>query len=106
MVCHCSRCRRAHGHVGAYTACARDHLVLVDDHGLSWYESDGRSRGFCSRCGSSLFWSVPERDTISIAAGTLDPPTGLRTSTHIYTADRGDYYELEADGAAHHDAEL
>ena len=32
-----------------------------------------------------------------IAAGTLDPPTGLRTVAHTYVADAGDYYTI-ADG--------
>lgn len=54
-------------------------------------------RGFCAECGSSLFWDAPDRDTISIAAGTLDGPTGLRTTQQIYTADAGDYYELDPD---------
>jgi hypothetical protein len=30
-------------------------------------------------------------------AGTLDSPTGLRAEKHIFTADKGDYYEI-ADG--------
>ena len=44
----------------------------------------------------SLFWDAPDRDTISIAAGTLDQPTGLKTIRQIYTADAADYYEVDA----------
>ena len=33
--CHCSKCRRFHGHVGAYAATRREHLVLVEDTGLA-----------------------------------------------------------------------
>jgi hypothetical protein len=98
VVCHCSRCLRTHGHAAAYSACARSQLVLVRDDGLRWYEAGGRSRGFCGECGASLFWSAEGRDTISIAAGTLDQPTGLKTVAHIYTRDHADYYEIE--GAA------
>ena len=65
---------------------------------LRWYRADGRERGFCATCGASLFWRADGRPTISIAAGTLDAPTGLRTVAHIYTRDQGDYYEI--DGAA------
>jgi hypothetical protein len=58
-------------------------------------ESDANARrGFCGECGSTLFWDAPGRHTISIAAGTLDPPTGLATVEHIYTAGASDYYEL------------
>ena len=59
--------------------------------------ADDRERGFCRRCGASLFWRRSGADRISIAAGTLDGPTGLRTAAHIFVADRGDYYEITDD---------
>jgi hypothetical protein len=100
LLCHCSECRRWHGHVCAATAVQREHLRLVLDRGLRWIDSPGSAaharRGFCGQCGSSLFWDAAERDTISIAAGTLDEPTGLRTVGQIYVADAGDYYEVDA----------
>lgn len=101
VVCHCSRCRRTHGHVAAYAACLRSGLVVAGGSAgaLRWYESGGRARGFCSRCGASLFWSADERATVSIAAGTIDEPTGLATVAQIFTADHGDYYELTGEGA-------
>jgi len=60
-------------------------------------------RGFCGECGSSLFWDAPGRPTVSIAAGTLDGPTGLRVAAHWYVSQAGDYYELAADGLPHHE---
>ena len=99
VVCHCSRCRRTHGHVGAYAACAASDLVLTEADSLKWYEADDRGRGFCARCGASLFWRPAGRDSVSIAAGTLDEPTGLRTVAQIFTSDRGDYYEPPREGA-------
>jgi hypothetical protein len=101
VVCHCERCRRTHGHTGAYTACANEDLVLIAAGGLCWYEADGRARGFCGGCGASLFWHRDGEDTTSIAAGTLDPPTGLHTIAHIHVADRGDYYVIEGDAERH-----
>jgi NAD(P)-dependent dehydrogenase (short-subunit alcohol dehydrogenase family) len=92
LVCHCSRCLHTHGHAAAYSACARDDLMLVEAGTLRWYEADDRGRGFCDRCGASLFWRATGRDTISIAAGTLDQPTGLRIIGHIHTDDHADYY--------------
>ena len=92
--CHCSRCRRTHGHVGAYTEVAAADLALVADEGLRWYQDAGRERGFCARCGASLFWRRERAGRISIAAGTLDAPTGLRTVAHIFVGSKGDYYEI------------
>lgn len=91
IICHCSRCRRTHGHVGAYTSVPEPSLTLVADGTLRWYVADERERGFCGRCGASLFWRVTGADRVSIAAGTLDQPTGLRTIRHIYTEDAADY---------------
>jgi hypothetical protein len=99
VVCHCSLCRRAHGHFAAYSACAAGALQLVEERGLRWYVREGRERGFCVECGSSLFWRHSGADEISIAAGTLDPPTNLSTVAQIFVADQGDYYELPSEGA-------
>ena len=101
LICHCAECRRWHGHVSASTAAHRGDLVLTEDRGLRWIQSpqsDARARrGFCAECGSSLFWDAPARDTISIAAGTLDEPTGLRVERHIFVADAADWEALPHD---------
>jgi hypothetical protein len=92
--------------VSATSAVARDDLVLVEERGLRWVQSprsDARARrGFCSECGSSLFWDAPGNETISIAAGTLDAPTGLKVASHWFVSQAGDYYELPDDGLPHH----
>lgn len=98
-LCHCSECRRWHGHVCAMTAAHAEDVSFVADRGLRWIDSPNSAaharRGFCAECGSSLFWDAPDRETISIAAGTIDEPTGLKTTRQIYTADAGDYYEID-----------
>lgn len=94
--CHCSQCRRTHGHLGAYTNARRSDLAMTEASGLKWYRSSAAvRRGFCQACGASLFWDSSDRDTISIAAGSLDEPTGLKTIRHIFVAGKGDYYEIE-----------
>jgi hypothetical protein len=105
VACHCGRCRRTHGHVGAYTEAATRDLAVTEDRGLGWYVADGRERGFCRECGASLFWRRSGGEATSIAAGTLDGPTGLRTVAHIFVADRGDYYDL-ADDLPRHEGSL
>jgi hypothetical protein len=106
FVCHCVECRRWHGHASASTAALKTDLVLLSERGLRWVDSPASDaharRGFCSECGSSLFWDPPRRETISIAAGTLDGPTELRVVSHWYVSQAGDYYELPDDGAPRH----
>ncbi len=96
--CHCGQCRKVHGNFAAYTSAARADLVLTEDRGLKWYaSSDFARRGFCGDCGASLFWERVGEARISIAAGGIDAPSGLETIRHIFTAHKGDYYEI-ADG--------
>ena len=99
--CHCHECSRWNGSVGAYAATPRGDLIVTGE-ALRWIASPASDRGarraFCSECGSSLFWDPEDGDLISIAAGTLDQPTGLRTIGHWYTHQAGDYYELPDDG--------
>lgn len=94
--CHCHRCRRFTGHYLAATAADRDHIDVLDpDRLLTWYHPVAEAGyAFCSRCGSSLFWqstTTPQR--ISICAGTLDPPTGLRTVAAWWVGEASDYHE-------------
>jgi hypothetical protein len=72
---------------------------FIEDQGLEWYvSSDLAKRGFCKRCGSSLFYRMNDEEGIGISAGCLDLPTGLQIGKHIFVKDKGDYYEI-ADGA-------
>jgi len=107
LICHCEECRRWHGHISAFTAARRGDLVVDDELAVRWIDSrasdaDAR-RGFCGTCGSSLFWEAPGRETISIAAGTLDGSVALRVTGHIFVSQRAGYDELPDDGLPRHD---
>lgn len=93
--CHCRMCRRTHGHVAAYAALARNGLAITGNRSLKWYASSAHvRRGFCSHCGASLFWAPADEAYVAVSAGTLDPPSGLSTIGHVFTADGGDYYDI------------
>jgi hypothetical protein len=98
-VCHCVDCLRFHGGPGHYTAVPTCELELVEQRGLKWRHTTSSDadaeRGFCAECGSSLFWRAPARETISVTAGTLDGPTGISTSGHIYDAQRADWEHVD-----------
>lgn len=99
--CHCSQCRRTSGHIWAAFHVPLDDFRLVEADGLKWYASSDRAkRGFCSVCGSSLFYQMLSEGTINIAPGTLNGPTGLKLTRHIFLKDKGDYYAV-ADDAEH-----
>jgi hypothetical protein len=103
--CHCSRCRKWHGHIGAYTAVDRRHLRLVESSGLRWFASSpGVRRGFCGECGASLLWDEDALPKMAICAGVIDTPTTVADRAHIYVASKGDYYVI-TDSLAQYETE-
>ncbi len=98
IACHCSQCRRQTGLHYAATDVALEDLRLLEAATLAWYSASNTARrGFCSRCGSALFWQQNGSKQISIMAGAFDQPSGLRMGCHIYCEDKGDFYELPTD---------
>ena len=95
VYCHCRQCRKTSGHFVAATACRLQDLELKDVSTLQWYVSspDAR-RGFCGNCGGNLFWQPENDDRISIMAGCLDAPTGIRAVGHIFSEHCADYHTL------------
>jgi len=93
--CHCTQCRKQSGHYWVSTDVPRDVLTISGTDNLSWYRSSEKvQRGFCSQCGSSLFWDPLEKDIIAVAMGAFDDPTGTQMGMHIFVADKGDYYDI------------
>ena len=96
--CHCSQCRKQSGHYFVSTDVSRANLTIRGADHLTWYRSSEKvRRGFCSKCGSLLFWDPIGKDRLGVAMGAFDSPTGTRLKIHIHVADKGDYYDI-ADG--------
>lgn len=98
VFCHCSQCRKTSGHYWAATQVSKGNLNLIKATSLSWYKSSDKARrGFCSVCGSSMFYERKGIDKISVSAGSLEIPTSLDRMRHIYVASKGDYYDISDD---------
>lgn len=96
VACHCSMCRKVSGHFWASADVPRTALVLERDGTLRWFASSERvRRGFCTQCGSALFFDALHLDRISIGMGAFDAPSGTTLARHIFVADKGDYYEID-----------
>lgn len=101
--CHCTNCRKHHGHYEAGAGVKTADLKISGEDQLTWYDSSEKvRRGFCSTCGSSLFFDAVFQDWTSVSMGTIDGPTGVKLKQHIFVADKGDYYEIK-DGLPQND---
>lgn len=95
VYCHCSQCRKQSGHYYAATNVDDKDLQVSGGENITWYAaSPFAKRGFCSICGSALFWKHNEEDEISVMAGAFEQPSGLKAEAHIFVTDKGDYYEI------------
>ncbi|MDH3475533.1 MAG: GFA family protein [Rhodospirillales bacterium] len=94
--CHCSQCRKQAGHRYASTGAKTSDIEVDGAADITWYRaSPAAERGFCSTCGSHLFWRMAAENYTGILAASLDEPSGLRMAKHIFVEDKGDYYEID-----------
>ena len=55
--CHCIQCMKTHGHYAAYTNVQEQNVKFLKKRTLKWFRSSKRAkRGFCRKCGASLFF--------------------------------------------------
>jgi hypothetical protein len=93
--CHCSQCRKQAGHRYASTGAKTSDIEIDGAANITWYRASPHAeRGFCSTCGSHLFWKLSSEDYIGILAASIDEQSGLHMSKHIFIEDKGDYYEI------------
>ncbi len=96
--CHCSQCRKQAGHRYASTGTKASDIDIEGAANVTWYRaSPNAERGFCSTCGSHLFWKPANENYVGILAASIDEPSGLRMEKHIFVDDKGDYYEITDD---------
>jgi hypothetical protein len=93
--CHCRKCRKQSGHYFVSTDVPKAALHVRGADKVTWFQSSEKvRRGFCTICGSSLFFDPLFREWIGVAMGAFDGPTGTRLKVHVFVADKGDYYDI------------
>ena len=94
--CHCIQCMKTHGHYAAYTNVQEQNVQFVKKITLKWFRSSKRAkRGFCRKCGASLFFKIIGSNNISIAAAMFKRPTKLKTKINLFIKGKLDYYKLD-----------
>ena len=69
--CHCAMCRRWSG--SSMIAAEVGSVVFEGSEHIGRYDSsDWAERGFCTRCGSSLFYRLKSPDTYIMTVGGFD----------------------------------
>lgn len=95
--CHCSLCQRAHGAAFVtWVGVESDDFTLINEDTLRWHRSSPDSeRGFCHRCGSTLFFrSERWPGQMHIVRANIDSVIDLEPTDHVYWESRVDWFEV------------
>jgi len=77
-----------------------DELIEIDGPLREWSSSGIASRGFCERCGSSIWHKLRSTRKFTFGQGLFDDQQGWRLSREIFADDRPDHYALADEGQA------
>jgi hypothetical protein len=87
---------KTHGNYSAYTNAKEKDVIFLKRRTLKWFRSSKKAkRGFCKKCGASIFFKFFGNNTISVSAGMFINPTKLKTKMNIFVKGKLDYYKLD-----------
>ena len=108
-ICHCGMCRRWSGGPLMSVHCPEPRTEWLNDEGLTWYQgTPWAQRGFCSKCGSSLFWRLAQEPEgmLIVSVDALEDDGEFTLDRHIYSDARPDRYDFADDCPRVTEAEL
>lgn len=74
-LCHCRMCQKAVGGIfAALVAAPKDAFTFTRGAPTVFKSSEHVERGFCSKCGTPLFYNDLTGDRINLTIGSLDEP--------------------------------
>lgn len=94
--CHCSICRRWTGgpafavSVGAVTFTGAENLGRFDS-------SDWAERGYCSRCGTNMYYRLKDADKYMLWMGTFDDQEPFKLASEIFIDEKPGSYDLSGE---------
>jgi hypothetical protein len=95
--CHCGMCRRWCGGSGFFgTTCTGVHFAGSDKLGR-FASSDWAERGFCTQCGTTLFYFLKPTQTYTMSVGSFDDQTPFRLAREIFIDQKPLGYAFEGD---------
>lgn len=96
--CHCIQCRKVSGHVPRFFD-DPGRRSRIEGEVATFTSPGGAVRSFCPACGAKVAFDGPT-GLLSLHAGLFDALAAREADRHIFTAFKGDYYELPEDAPA------
>jgi hypothetical protein len=92
--CHCGMCQRWGGSALLSLKGVTEAEFDGEENVGSYRSSEWAERGFCTRCGSSLYYLYLPKGSYAFAAGLFDNLQGYRLGEEIFIDDKPDYYDF------------
>ena len=92
--CHCAMCRRWGGIAYVAVQCAQEVSFKGEEHITRYASSDWAERGFCSKCGSNLFYRFTPTGSYSFLAGLFDDLGEMSLHEEIFVDEQPEYYSF------------
>ena len=105
-VCYCKMCQRWAS--GVYMGVSTEGFRVTEgEDSLTIFKSSvWAQRAFCGKCGSNIFYSVPEHDNLSVAFGSLDDTSGMAPHVQYFIDKKPKGFSLEQQTKVMTEAEI
>ena len=90
--CHCSMCRTWGGGPLLAVDCGTDVQFEGEENVAVFDSSEWAERGFCSKCGTHLFYRLKSSGQVIMSAGLFDDQTGFTFDHQVFIDEKPDYY--------------
>lgn len=93
--CHCEMCRKWAGAPFLGVDC-KDNIQFSGKDNISIFDSsEWAERGFCSKCGTHLFYHLKDNNQYIVPVGFFDTDTKLNFDHQVFIDSKPDYYAFE-----------
>lgn len=104
--CHCDMCRKWVGGPYMATNCGTDVTFTSEENITRYDSSDWGARGFCNKCGTSLFYYLKPKSEYHMPVGLFDNQDEFVFDHQIFIDEKPDYYDFANDTSKMTGAEL
>lgn len=92
--CHCSMCRRWGGGPFMEIDCGTNVTFEGEDNIAVFKSSDWAERGFCSKCGTHLFYRIQQTGQHIVPIGLFETTPDLTFKTQVFIDEKPDFYSF------------
>lgn len=92
--CHCNMCRKWGGGPLLTVDCNDSVQISGSENVATFASSEWAERGFCSKCGTHLFYRLKQSNQYMIPVGLFEADVKLNFDHQIFVEEKPEYYSF------------